>query len=1212
MHLKEIYLENFKSFGKKLSVPLLEGFTAVTGPNGSGKSNIGDAILFVLGPKSSKAMRAGKLTDLIFNGGKEKKPASECKVSLIFDNKDRIIPVETDEVTLTRRVKISPTNPDNYYSYFYVNNRAATQDDFDNLLAHARISGDGYNLVQQGDINRITQMTNLERRKLLDDIAGITRFDEDIAKAQEKRKEVEDNLDRIAIIQAEISQRLKQLEKERNDALKYQEMKNRSAVAKATLATKKRDGINREISNITTQTDGYHTEIARLEGMIGEEKKKVDRLRAELDEVERKIVEKGGEGAKELKEKIDKVKLEVFKARDGIETSRENVRKAKSDKQSTENDLKAVKKESAANESKKEEMEAIYKEKSKEVLEIEKELREAQDQAAKSDSKVHQLQKEAALAKKRFEDKEEEVHKNELEKDRLEDKLRNLEAELASAEESIKTYEFEVKSIDFDLKELKKDSKLSESGIKDIQQEFYKKRAEESKLSKQSTELENEIKQLQREYNQLKAQAEAAESVQRGYNFAVSVILEGRDKGDLKGIHGTIAELAEVDKEYETALSVAAGGRMQSIVVEDDEAASKAINFLKNKKAGRATFLPLNKMIMGRPGGKALMTVKDSASVGFAIDLVRFKPQYRSAFYYVFGDTIVLKDLPSARRLMGGVRLVTLDGELIESSGAMVGGTLDRNQKLKFGAPSQSELDRVGKELREATEAADAVTQRLQALRAELSGLESKLREISSKSDSAISKIADLEVKRKEYASKLDGYKAQEKEKRKALDEGKGALEVLVHALQDGMKELNDLERDRDEITQTLMKASPQELANKIKELQNRMIAASDEMRAAGSAIETLTEKLKVYADRNAEVTSRLAKIEADLNENEGRIETLKGTLDAKDAELKALLEVESSMDRELADLRDKRDKLYKAKTDGEARVNEFHSKVDTNNDLILQAKTKLNALEDKLLELTREIDGYGVQVTETKISMENLMRTIAECESGMKSLEPVNMLAIEEYDKQEKRKKELDEELKQLNAQRENLIKVVEELDSKKKFGLFKVFEAINANFKEMFAELSQGGSAELQLEKPDAPFEGGLIIRSQPKNKKVQRLEALSGGEKSLTALALIFAIQQYDPSPFYLLDEVDMFLDAVNAETVAMLVKRNSRTAQFVMITLRKVTLKHADHFVGVTMQGNGISEVVTMLTLPSLSDDEDNEHDREKQQAKEKDIEGVAHG
>ncbi|MEM2899791.1 MAG: chromosome segregation protein SMC, partial [Thermoplasmata archaeon] len=1061
MHLKEIYLENFKSFGKKLSIPLLEGFTAVTGPNGSGKSNISDAILFVLGPKSSKAMRAGKLTDLIFNGGKEKKPATECKVSLIFDNKDRVIPVDSNEVTLTRRVKISPTNPDNYYSYFYVNNRAATQEDFDNLLAHARISGDGYNIVQQGDINRITQMTNLERRKLLDDIAGITRFDEEIAKAQEKRKALEENLARISIIQDEIERRLKQLEKERNDALKYMELKNKSTLAKATLAAKKRDGIKRDINSVTTEIEGCHTEIARFKSLLEDEKKKNERLKAELEDVEHKIVEKGGEETKELKEKIDKVRLEVFKARDGIESSRENIRKLKGEKTSAENDLKSVTKESNSLFEKKEEMEKIISQKSKEVQELERALREAQDQAAQSDSKIQQLQKESALAKKKIEDKEGEIHKNELERDRLEEKMQNLERDLANLEESIKTYEFEVKSIDFDLRELRKDSKLSESTIKEIQQEFFKKRNEEDKLSKKSTELELAIKRLQREYNQMKAQSEAAESLQRGYNLAVSTILEARDRGELKGVHGTIAELAEVDKEYETALSVAAGARMQSIVVEDDEIASKAIALLKSKNAGRATFLPLNKMIAGRPGGKALMTVKDGASLGFAIELVRFKPEYRAAFYYVFGDTIVVKDLANARRLMGGVRLVTLDGELIESSGAIIGGTLDKSQKLKFGAPSQTELERVAKELRDATEEADEVAKRLQALRTEVSALEGKLRELSNKGDSSISKIADLEVKRKEYDSKLDSFKKEEKEKRKEYEECKNALEILKHLIQDEEKELAVLVKDREEINKTLMKASPQELANKIKDLQNRLLNTSEEVRNLGAVLEATNEKLKIYAERREELSNRLSRIENDIKETEERIENLKSLLEAKDSELTTLLEVESKMGRELSELREKRDKLYKAKTEGEAKINEIHSKIDTNNDLILQLQARLQALEDKLTEFTREIESYNVNVTDTKISIENLMKTIGECEAGMKNLEPVNMLAIEEYEKQEKRKKEIDEEVKQLNAQREQLIKVVEELESKKKFGLFKVCDAINANFKEMYSILSNGGSA-------------------------------------------------------------------------------------------------------------------------------------------------------
>src|SRR5512136_97432 len=304
MYLKEIELENFKSFARKTRVPLLQGFTAITGPNGAGKSNISDAILFVLGPKSSRVIRAGKLTDLIFNGGKERKPASETKVSLIFDNSDRLIPIDSDKVKLTRVVRVSD-NVEGYYSYFYVNDRRSSLGEFDNLLANARISADGYNFVQQGDITRIVEMTNLERRRILDDISGITRFDEDIQNAEKEKLAAEENIARLSIILEELKKQMKQLDNDREGALKYKDLHDRMLCAQASLAVKRKESVDREISSLNEQVITYTADKEKSEAKKQELTKQLEEISTELTAVEAEITERGGEEAKEIKEKID-------------------------------------------------------------------------------------------------------------------------------------------------------------------------------------------------------------------------------------------------------------------------------------------------------------------------------------------------------------------------------------------------------------------------------------------------------------------------------------------------------------------------------------------------------------------------------------------------------------------------------------------------------------------------------------------------------------------------------------------------------------------------------------------------------------------------------------------------------------------------------------------------------------------------------------------
>jgi len=317
MYLKQIELENFKSFGKKLTVPLLEGYTAVTGPNGSGKSNISDAILFVLGPKSSRAIRAGKLTDLIFNGGNNRQPANYCKVSLVFDNKDRMIPIDEDDVRLTRLIKLS-SDGDGYSSYFYVNDRKSSLSEFDMLLSNARISADGYNFVQQGDVTRMVTMSNLERRRVLEDISGISKFDEEILKAQRERDETDANIDRISIILSELQRQIDQLEQEKEVAMTYLRTKETLVRSKAQLAHRQREAAEADISSTQRQIGNIEAEILRLRDRKVQIAERVKQLDASMLAVDKELDAKGGKEFRELKEKIDALRVLVARSDDRV------------------------------------------------------------------------------------------------------------------------------------------------------------------------------------------------------------------------------------------------------------------------------------------------------------------------------------------------------------------------------------------------------------------------------------------------------------------------------------------------------------------------------------------------------------------------------------------------------------------------------------------------------------------------------------------------------------------------------------------------------------------------------------------------------------------------------------------------------------------------------------------------------------------------------
>ncbi len=1187
MYLKEIELDNFKSFNRKVRLPFLRGYTAVTGPNGSGKSNISDAVLFVLGPRSNKAIRAGRLTDLIWNGGKEKRGASYTEVSLVFDNSDRLIPVDSDEVKLTRWVGISPSDKEGYNSYFYINERKSTLAEFDSLLAHARISADGYNFVQQGDIQRVVQMSAVDRRRLLDSIAGITKFDDDIGAADAKRKQTEENLGRIQIILDEIANHLKQLGADREGALKYRELKERLDTAKAQMAYKNRDLIQEQAASTRGQLDSYENERTQLLAKKADLQGQVDAAVAKLSDVEREIAERGGEEAKQLKVRLDGLRIERARAGDGIETSTEAIRRAKLELAEAQKERARHGKEIEALQKERTAFEARLQELEKSLHAAESDLKGVDEVASKSDAKVYQIQKEVVALSKKVDELEEGLKALILDHDRSQEGAGRLADEIHQLEELRKTYQVELEDAEFQLKDLRTGTRDATKDLQKGTQEYHAKRKEEAELTKQQSELQQAILSLTREYTQLKAESEVAENLKRGYTAAVAAILDARDTGRVKGIHGTIAQLGHVDPKNETAIVVAAGNRMQAIVVDDDSVAATCIDYIKKQRAGRATFLPLNKMLVGRPRGKAILVAKES--IGFAIDQIAFDEKYRDAFFYVFGDTIVLKDLDEARKFMGGVRLVTLGGELIEASGAMVGGELER-PALRFGAVDRGSLEKVAERLRTANEEAERVAKRLERLRAELSVLEARLKDLGGQTSTVDVKASAIEAKRKEFAAKLRTIDDDLGARSKQLKEKERASKTAGEAIDRLQGDLAKLRTDRDARKNALLEATPHQIADRMKELMGRRVKAADEASEARAKLEALATQLNVYGERVTETDRRIEGLGAQRSEQEKRVEDLEATLKKVETEIRGLEKMESSMSKQVKDLQDARDAAYKEKTDLEGALDKLGHRLETREDYFLKLQTELKVQEKQLAEAEQVLAEVQADIDAAKLpTLEELKRTIAECDAQIQALGNINLRALDDYDAQQKRHDELTSEYTQCEGQRKELIGLAQELSAKKKDGLMKVFGAIHENFKRVYEELSEGGEAELVLENEEDPFLGGLLLRAKPPHKKVLRLEALSGGEKSLVSMAFIFALQEYDPSPFYLLDEVDQNLDAVNAERVGKMIKKMSASAQTLQISLRKVTLKEADHLVGATMTPDGSSQIIMRVNLEDVEDE-----------------------
>ncbi|MEM0144465.1 MAG: chromosome segregation protein SMC [Thermoplasmata archaeon] len=1163
MFLKMLEMENFKSFGKRTIIEFKKGFTAVSGPNGAGKSNISDAILFVLGPKSSKVLRAQKLTDLIFNGGKEKKPADYCKVSLIFDNTDREIPIDSDEVKFTRIVR-KAENDEDYNSYFYINDEKAKLQDFTSLLSKAKIFADGYNIVQQGDVTRIVEMSPYERRRILEEISGITKYDEEILNAQKKKEETEENIGKIEVLIKEIEDRLSSLEKDRNVAIRYLELKKELTESKAKLEYKKIQQLKSEIEGDKGEIEKITIEIENLKKKISEIENERNIKLKNLEEINKDILRSGNEEQLKLKATMDDLRLEIGRQKMKIEDLQTRINEIEDEMKSIEIQRKSILRELNEKIKKRDEEKNKLESTEKIILQKRGELKSLEEKISNFSKEMKDLQ-ELMISRQKDLVKEKEIVtslKNEL--DAKNESLKKVYEEIANLEEEIKSIELNIKDAEWRISEIRKNESETKRKYKDLQELYYNLKNREVELREELQKLEVKILSLTRNYEKSKARIETNKNMDTIY-----FLLEARDKGIIKGIRGTVRELIKYPENLSLAVEVAGGNRLDSIVIENDEVAEICIDYLKQNKKGIATFLPINKMLPGRPRGKALLVLKDEKSIGLVIEKITYDKDIEGPLWYVFGDTVIVQDLTNARRLMGGVRLVTLDGQLIEASGAITGGLVERKEKsISFG-----NLDEISKELRNSVEMKEEVSKEYNELMKKLDEIGKMIQEISNNKVEDPLVYEKLIKENKEKMEKLNENLKKKYEERNILN---SRLEEINEKLKKENEKMEFLEKDYNSLTIRIAELAPEEIQDKLRYLKNELENKTKEYETLKMLLRDLDYEIDTMSKTIKNLDNSNEKLKNEKEQKDIELKEFSKKLSENEIKLKKFQEVNSTIEEKIKKKLEEKDKINSMIITFEGQIQKIVEDINRKNDFIITLKTRLNENTRALNEAENEFKLLGIEIKEPIESVSELKKKIEYCETTMLSLEPVNMKSIEEYDNENKRLKELKDNYLNLTEEKKNLISLMNELSNKKKEGLITVYNAIRENFTKIYNEIT-GGEAMMYLENEEDPFSGGLIIKAKPKGKKMIRLEALSGGEKSLTALTFILAIQQYDPSPFYLFDESDMFLDVWNAENIGRIMKENSKNAQFIVVSLRKAVLKYADHLIGVTITQDGISKV-----------------------------------
>lgn len=1168
MHIKEIEFINFKSFGKKVRIPFYEGFTTISGPNGSGKSNIIDGILFVLGLSSSRTMRAEKLTDLIYNGDSAKKP-DFAQVTIKFDNSDHKMPVASDEISITRKIRETDTG---YYSYFYFNGKAVSLTDIHTQLAKAGITPEGYNVVMQGDVTRIINMTPVERRKVIDEIAGVAEFDSKKERALNELEIVRERVERVDIIIEEVGQQLGKLKEERDQALKYQSLKAEKMKFEGFVLLAKLKDARTELGSVTADIEAKEGVLVSLSSSLAERQSKVEELEKALEELTSSIQKTGEDEQIQIKKEIEGIRGEISRCRDSIELADNEVEDIEARRRKTFVEIDELKGKLQVLDSKiseeSERKEAILAE----MSERRTQRMILQSKIADVDAKFAQTRDEISTLRSQLETAKNE--KNELmrSEDRLLDSLRrksaevrDIESEIEDARSKSQSSESDTLSVQYDIDKL---NEKIDSLTRDID-DLERNRAQIQSVIK---DLEAELRNYEKDYARIEVRVRGAED-HSNYSKAVEMVMNEKKHHGLPGIYGTIAELGSVDQKYSTALEIAAGGKMQAVVVENDEDAARAIDYLKQRQGGRATFLPLNKMEQRRP-------YKDLSDrqgvVGYAIDLIDFDPKFESAFWYVFRDTLIVDTLTNARRLMGGLRMVTLEGDMVEKSGAMVGGSKQQRSGLSFAASEKDKLVKLAEKITEFDSRRSTAIKKLDQIEGhisqvnreinehdkEISRKEMQLEEIAGRGERLIqliesknAELAAIEESRKQLREEMERIVSDKEEKGLVVESLEKDISILEEKL--AGSQVPELNRQAEQLDEEIRR-----LDNRVRDIESDINAlkldrdySSSKMEENRELIRTMEEKKSSHKQRVKDLKDQIEELEKSLLEKKQREEELAGKLKEMQQQRTALHEEHIAARKQLDATRSKYDEAQRHK-------------------MALEA-TKV-ALQEQVEELGEELQRRGIEDTDEVPNYETVRTRIASIEKAMERLEPVNMRAIDEYDEVELRLNELVTRRDTLSREREQILERIQQYEQLKKDTFMEAFHGINGAFKEIFNELSDG-SGELVLDSYDDPFSGGLTLKAQPREKTLQRLEAMSGGEKSLTALAFVFAIQQYRPAPFYAFDEIDMFLDGSNAGKVAQRVKKAVENAQFIVVSLRKPMIEAAERTIGVAMQENNITSI-----------------------------------
>ena len=1178
MYLKRLELQGFKSFADKTVLEFMPGITSVIGPNGSGKSNISDAIRWVLGEQSMKSLRGSKSLDIIFAGTQNRKSLGFAEASLVFDNTDGTLPIEYTEVTVTRKIYRSGETG------YYINKVPCRLKDVLELFMDTGIGKDGYSIIGQGKIDEILSNKSEDRRHIFEEAAGIVKYRVRKAESEKKLEHTKLNLLRINDILAEIETNIEPLKIQAEKAKKYLNLREELKNIEIGLFLYNIEKYKKELEDIVKDEEIYKNQCNDEEGRLERIKALKEELKSEIDHITESIEEMSNLGF-ESKKEIEMLNSDINVSNTRIENNKQNKERFEKEIEELTARIKELEEEKKQKEEKKENLKQNREKFAKELEEKEKELAEI---TKKLSSKELEM----------------EEHKKTVEENT--DKKYELQASISEQDINYQNYQKRQTQIKNEM--TGNISELDNTRMKkeEIAKEFYEIESKRNKIltdleevNKEKQEADRKIKDFDSKINMLSGEKRIKESKlkflietekeKEGYIKSVKTLLKDCEttKELGKGMHGVLANIIEVPEEYQTAIEMCLGSSLQNIVTENEEDAKRLIEHLRKNNLGRASFLPITSV-----KGKKLEKIKgkNAGVIGIASDLIQYSKKYENIILNLLGRTVIVQDMETAIRVAKdngySFRIITIEGDVINPSGAITGGSVAKKTVNILGRGReieklQKEIKTLEEQIQKLEKEKDNYQESIENVLEMVSSLEKQLQEIEITYATGKEKINAIEEnihrietrlnKLKEEDKKLEEQKEENIETKKALQEKIIAINEENEKLKKIITEFAELNKDNQkyvddlnfDITNLKISVSSfDESESSIQEIQERI---DSEVQSTNKSIENKKVQIEQIVQDNfnleksiEEINEKIHKIQEEVKNSGSKIEELKEKRSKKNEKLAEQEEEITNKFKIIEDLKSQIVKIDVKKTKLEEDINGIINKMWEEYEL-----TPNNVVD------YRKPD--NVQLTQKKVK---------DLRNEIRELGSVNVDSIEEYKNLKDRYDFMCEQRVDLENTMAKLRKIISDMTNIMKEQFKEKFEMINKNFAEVFKELFGGGNASLTLEDKDNILECGIEITVQPPGKKLQNMMLLSGGEKAFTAIALLFAILKINPAPFCVLDEIEAALDDVNVYRYAEYLKKFAKNTQFLVITHRKGTMEAADTVYGITMEENGISKLLSM--------------------------------